>query len=151
MPEIASLISPMVLGIYTIHAMCLCISFPHSFCLSLNHPSHPVCPFSLHARAGKPLESLQERRTCNNHIFCMSVRLSLSRLHFYGHTFRPAALHEDCRLWGKIPGTALGTCASERISLAMSEMCQPRRGCRLLPIFGKSLTIASPQPDWQPQ
>lgn len=120
--------------------------FLHPFYLSLNQASHTVCPLCLHATT-QTLSS--DEQLCMSAL-CMSVSPLFSRLHFYGHAFRSAAaLHEDCRLWEGIPGTALNTCASRRISSAMLVMCQPRRGYRLLPIFGKSLSIAPPQPDWQ--
>lgn len=145
-------------GIYTLHAMCLSLSF---YALSIYPWINPVIQSALSVcMPGRSRDSII-RCANSKHFICVSVCLSVrrqqyssprfSRLHFYGHAFRPAALLEDCRLWEGIPGMALSTCASGRISSAMSVMCQPRRGYGLLPIFGKSLSIAQPQPGWQPQ
>lgn len=149
-----------------------CVSFfLHSLLLSLTQPSHPVCPLCLRACIRQRLHVREkgEHSVHLLHIFistvvlqtmsdCMSVNNSahtllslLSLLHFYGCAFRPAALLEDLRLCEGIPGTALSTCASAGISSAMSVMCRPRWGYSLLPIFGKSFNIASPQPDLEIQ
>ena len=125
--------------------------------MPLNKHGHHGCSLFLYAMKGQSLSS-DEQIACSFPKFYLyiwmpfcicvdnSIRLFLLLL---AVLLWLAALLKDCRLWVGIPGMALSTCASGRISSAMSVMCQPRRGYRLLPIFGKSLSIAPPQPEWQ--
>lgn len=121
-------------GIRSIHVINYLVLFIY---LSLNKPGHPVCSLCLSDRAEL---SLQQQAAC--------VSSALWLFHCISHLLRAACLNARpafparCSTRGlqvikeEIPGKSLSTCASERISSAMSAM--QRHSYRLRPIFGKS-------------
>lgn len=134
--EIISHLSAVECGIRSIHVTNYLVLFIY---LSLNKPGHPVCSLCLSDRAELGLQQQSAGLSSALWLFqCISHLLRAACLNA-----RPA-FPARCSTRGlqvikeEIPGKSLSTCASERISSAMSAM--QRRSYRLRPIFGKSFS-----------